>query len=205
MPFVPAPNIVMVEVRALLAGQHVENRFMVDVLTAVTPTLVDDVANAVNVWAQGTYFDHLPAAVQLSEVVATDMSVAEGTQVTIAPTGTFVGALDTPAMPNEVTFCISLRSGSRGRSARGRAYVLAITRDAVTGNDYLAARADQHVSDFQALIDAMTTAGWALVVVSYISGGAPRVGGPVYFPITTPLYTDLTVDSMRKRKPGVGS
>lgn len=205
MPFIPAPNLVMVEVRALLDGQHIENRFNIDVLTAVTPTLVDNVANIVNNWTQATYFDHIPSAVELTEVVATDMSVADGTQVTIAPTGAFVGALTSDPMPNEVTFCISLRSGSRGRSARGRAYVLAITRDAVTGNQLLAARADQHKADFQQLVTDITTAGWQLVVASYISGGAPRPGGPVYFPITTALYTDLTVDSMRKRKPGVGA
>jgi hypothetical protein len=205
MAFVPAPNVVMAEVRALLDGQKIENRFMIDTLAAVTPSVVADVANIVNIWAQGEYFDHLPAAVSLAQVVATDMSDVAGAQHSIAPTGAFVGAIAEAPMPNEVSFCISLRTASRGRSARGRSYVLATTKETVSGNLILAARADQHVADFNSLITAIGDAGWVWIIASYRADNAPRVGGPVYFPITNCLYTDLTVDSMRRRKPGNGT
>jgi hypothetical protein len=205
MAFVPAPNIVQAEVRATLAGQKIENRWMIDVLTAVTPTLVDDVANLVNVWAQDTYFDFLPDAVALVATVATDMSDANGAQVTIAPTGSFTGALGEEPMPNEVTFCISLHTASRGRSARGRSYMLATTKFTVTGNDLSAGRADQYKGAIQTLIDRVAAAGWSLVIVSYIANGVPRPGGPVYFGVTTATYTDLVVDSQRGRKPGNGT
>lgn len=205
MPFIPAPNIVMAEVRASLAGQDIENRFMIDVLTTPDAALVSDVANIVNVWAQGTYFDHLPNAVTLREVVATDLTTSDGAQHTITPTGPFTGALTEEPMPNEVSFCISLRSGSRGRSARGRMYVLAMTKFAVVGNFLNAARADLHRQDMQDLIDVVAGQGWQMVVVSYVTNNAPRPGGPVYYPIVTATFEDLTVDSMRRRKPGVGS
>jgi len=42
-------------------------------------------------------------------------------------------------------------------------------------------------------------------VVSYISNKVPRPGGPVYFPVVSFQYEDLVVDSMRRRKPGVGT
>jgi hypothetical protein len=205
MPFVPAPNIVQAEVRALLDSQKIENRWMIDVLTAVTPTLVDDVANLVNVWAQDTYFDFMPDVLTLVETVATDMSDENGSQVTISPSGAFTGALSEEPMPNETTFCISLRSSFRGRSARGRTYMLATTRFATTGNLCHSGRADQFKGAIQVLIDRVAAAGWALSIVSYRSGGVARPGGPVYFPVTTALYTDLVLDSMRRRKPGNGS
>lgn len=205
MPFVAVPNVVEAEVRALFQGQKIENRFMIDTLATVDSTSLDAVAVLVNDWAQDTYFDQLPNAITLTEVVATDLSAADGEQHTIAPTGTFTGAIADAAMPNEVTFCISHRSTARGRSARGRSYVLGITKGDVTNNVFSSVRADAFVSAFETLRTRIATAGWNWVVVSYISGGVPRPGGPVKYTISTSLYTDLIVDSMRRRKPGVGS
>jgi hypothetical protein len=205
MPFVPAPNIVSVEVRALLDGQRIENRFTIDALTTVTPTIVADIANVVNNWAQSSYFDFLPHNVSLSEVVATDLTTVDGAQYSIAPTGPFVGAIAANALPNEVSLAISLRTGNRGRSARGRSYVLALPTDEVSGNYVAGGFAALLVGSFDTLRTDIATGGWAWSIVSYRTDNAPRVGGPVYYLITSVLVTDLTVDSMRRRKPGVGS
>jgi len=205
MAFVPAPNIVMVEIRATLGGQKIENRVMVDALTTPTASIVSDICNVVNVWAQGTYFDQLPDAVALTEVVATDLTVENGDQITITPVGPFVGALLGTTMPNEVSFCVSLRSSSRGRSARGRAYVLGLVQSDVNGNNLSSTRAEGLRSAFEELKTVINEAGWALTIVSYRHNNAPRVGGPVYFLVETVVVTDLVVDSMRRRKPGVGS
>lgn len=205
MSFVAAPQIVQVEVRCTLDSQRVENVFDIDALTTVTPTIVDDITNLVSVWAQDTYFDLLPHNVALREVVGTDLTTITGTQVTITPSGSVVGAVAANALANETTLCISHRTGNRGRSARGRSYVLALPVDEVAGNNVAAGWADLLVAAFETLRTRVNTAGWAWVVVSRRSGGVPRPGGPVYFPITTNLVTDLIVDSMRRRKPGVGS
>ena len=205
MAFVPAPQIVQVEIRATLDSQQIENVIDVDALTAVTPEIVEDICNLVNVWAQGTYFDHLPVAVSLREVVATDLTVQNGAQFTIAPTGPFTGAINDAPMPNETTFCITHKSTSRGRSARGRSYVLGITKGDVNDNNFSGVRAGEFVSDFDALKTTLADAGYEWVVVSYRSNNAPRPGGPVYFAIATNSFTDLLIDSMRRRKPGVGS
>jgi len=205
MAFVPAPNIVQVEIRATLDGQQIENRINVDALTAVTPTIVENIAVAVNDWTQATYFDHIPSAVSLRSIVATDLTTADGAQHTITPEGAFVGALPNPPEPNEVTFCVSLRTGNRGRSARGRFYVLAVQKADVVGNYIDSGRAASFVSDLNTLIAALITEGWAMTIVSYITDKAPRVGGPVYFPVVNASFTDLAVDSMKRRKPGVGS
>jgi len=205
MAFIPAPQIVMAEVRATLDGQQIENRIMIDLLTPVVPSLVTSVANIVNNWAQSSYFDQLPSAVELRSVVATDMSAADGSQHTISPVSTFVGALPDPPLPNEVSFCLSLRTASRGRSARGRFYTLALQKTDVTGNNLSSTRAGLLVASFNALIADIVDTDWSPVIVSYISGGAPRVGGPVYYPIVNATAVDLVVDSQRRRRPGIGS
>ena len=204
MAFIPAPNIVQVELRCSLAGQNIENRFHVNAMTAVTSANLAEITNLVSVWAQASYFDHLPNAVSLREVVGTDLTIQNGDQHTIVPAGPVVGGLITAAMPNEVTFCIQHRSVARGRSARGRSYVLAIAKNEVTGNDLSTARADSFVSDFVALGGALGSSGFLFTIVSYVANGAPRPGGPVYFEIVASSYADTLVDSMRRRKPGVG-
>jgi len=205
MPFVAAPQIVRVNLRALFAGSIVENVFDVDALTAVSAGEVDDITNLVSVWAQTTYFPILPAAIQLQEVTGTDMGEENGLTHTIVPEGVVTGGQSGDVMPNETTFCVSLRSGNTGRSARGRKYVLGLRKSECTGNTLEAASVVAFVSAFQDLVEALATNGFAWVVVSRVTNNAPRVGGPVYFPITTCVAVDNLLDSQRRRKPGNGS
>jgi hypothetical protein len=205
MPFVPAPQIVKVEVRATFDAQHVENSFEFDALETVTQPIVDEVTNLVSVWAQAHYFPLLPTVISLNEVVGTDMSDENGFTHTITPAGSVTGGRGGAPMPNETTFCVSMRSGSRGRSARGRKYVLGILKDDTSGNSLIGPMPGNFVTAFQELIDTMATEGRPYVIVSRISNGAPRSGGPVYFPVVTAVAVDNTLDSQRKRKPGNGS
>lgn len=205
MPFIPAPNIVQVEVRALFDSQQVENVFTIDALTAVTPTIVTNIATLVAGWAGSQYFPLLPEAISLTETFARDLTTSDGAQATIVPDPPVVGGNGTTPAPNETTFCVSLRSASSGRSARGRKYVLGLNKELVTGNHINATLRGQFVSVFDSLRADIATEGWQWVVVSYRHAGAVRPGGPVYYPITTVVSVDDVVDSQRRRKPGNGS
>jgi len=205
MPFVETPNIVMVEIRATLAGQSIENRIMVGALTTPTTGIVDEIAQLVFDWASTQYFDWLSHDVFLTEVVATDLTVQNGYQKTVVSTPAQAGSVNQGAMPNEVTFCVSLRSGVRGRSARGRMYMLALPHDEVANNTLSGVWVAGFVSSVQILIDTLAAAGRPLTIVSYRTNNAPRSGGPVYFLVQTALAVDNTVDSMKSRKPGVGN
>ena len=204
MPFVAIPNVIMAEVRATLDSQHIENRFMVGTLAAPDATSVAAVATIVESWATTTYFPLLPDAVQLNEVVATDMSVVGGIQITTIPASTVTGGAGSGAMPNETSFAISFRTGRRGRSFRGRAFVLALLRGFVVANTLNPVAVSNFESAFQTLISDLVAGGFRLVVVSTRSGLAPRPV-PISTDVLLAVATDSTVDSMRKRKPGVGS
>lgn len=205
MAFVPAPNIVMVEVRAQQAGQKIENRFMVNVLTDPTGPILASVAQAVMLWAQGTYFLNVTNNVSLTEVVATDMSQQDGAQWTELPSAPTQGSAGNDPMPNEVAYCISLRSGSRGRSARGRWYAFGLDKELVNQNVVEGTYRTAITGALQSLISVIEGLGYLFVIVSYVANGAPRPGGPVYYPVLTAVTADDIVDSMRKRKPGVGT
>jgi len=204
MPFVAVPNTVMVEVRALLDSQKIENRFNVRCAGAPTPTDVGAIASIVEAWAEDSYFPHLPDAVTLTEVVASDISVEGGTQITNVPSSPVSGGAGSGALPNEVSFAVSLRTGARGRSFRGRAYVLAVLGSFVVANTVNPVAVGLYTTAFNNLISVLTAGGFELVIVSTRHNNLPRPT-PITTPVTIALATDGTVDSMRRRKPGVGS
>jgi hypothetical protein len=165
-------------------------------LNTITPYFWD--------WWQNTYAPLLPASVELVEVVATSLHVENGLQDTYAPSVGVVGEDITGALPNEVSLCISLRTGTRGRSARGRFYWLAIPLGSMADqNNVTTAFGSSCVSAVQTLINGLTDIGQP-TIVSYRANNAPRPGGPVYFPISSSMLVDRLVDSQKRRKPGVG-
>lgn len=204
MPFVPAPNIVMVEMRALLSGQKVENRINVNVLHEPVPADLDALTVYFWDWWQNTYAPLLSTNAVLSEVVATSLHEENGIQDTYAPSALVAGENLTRAMPNEVSLCVSLRTGTRGRSARGRFYWLCVpSGEMADENTVEPLFGSACVSAVQVMINGLEDIGQP-TIVSYRTNNAPRVGGPVYFPIDSAQLVDLQVDSMKRRKPGVG-
>lgn len=205
MPFVAVPNVMMVEMRTLIAAQNCENRIMVDSLTGVTPALLESTAILAWNWWQTHLAPSLGATTNLREVVATDLTVINGDQFTYAPSTGVVGS-KTPSHPNEVAFCVSLRSGFRGRSARGRFFCGSLgASDMANANELTAGYASDLVLALNNLRTQLEAANTPLIIVSYRSGGVPRPGGPVKFLVANCLAVDNVVDSMRRRKPGVGS
>lgn len=205
MPFVPAPNIMMVEFRYNQSGQKTENRIMLNRQAPVTEADLQAAAILCWNWWQLDYSAHVTLNVELREVVATDLTTQNGPQTTYAPSIGVVG--DKPApLPNEAAFCISLRSASRGRSARGRWYVAGLSgNDRSDPNTLTSIYTNDLTSSVQGLITQLAAAGTPWTVVSYRSNNAPRPGGPVYFEVENALAVDSVIDSQKRRKPGVGS
>lgn len=206
MPFVAAPNIAMIEWRCSRNGQNIENRLMVDMLEEPTAGSLSPLSVLAWNWWENDHATLLSSEVNIREVVCTSLHTQNGPQVTYAPDSTTFGLVGGFELPNEVSLCVSLRSGARGRSARGRWYMLSLTDGQMAGtNDVTAAHATACAVSLTNLITTLTGAGLLPVVVSYRTNNAPRPGGPVYFPITTALVVDTIVDSMKRRKPGVGT
>lgn len=205
MPFTPAPNIVMVELRATLDGQKVENRWHVNAFHEPTAADLTSIGNNVITTVINDWIPTMPDALTLREVHLRSLHAANGIELTVPFPVPTAGSLLGLVTPSNVTICVSLRSNASGRSARGRLYWMGLRQSDVTVNTLSSTRGAAIVAAVQAMKDQLVAAGYAWTVVSYFANKVPRPGGPVYFLVQTALLVDNTVDSQRRRLPGRGS
>jgi len=212
MPFVPVSNTAMVEIRFLLDDQHIENTLYFERADAVTSENLTSLNNAVLAWWIDNMSTLQPTALQLSEIVCTDLTSDSGPQVTLAPPVAQFGSVDSPVLPNNVSLAISFRTGLRGRSFRGRNYIPALWEGGVIGNTVGTTIVDAFATAYTELITdtGVADAGYTWAVVSRFSGvdgdgkPIPRETG-LSTPVASVVIVDATVDSMRRRLPGRGA
>jgi len=202
MPFVEAPNIVMIEVRGTKAGEDVENRFHVDVFHEPVAADLVALAAAINPIILANWLPLLPTDFVMREVHMRSLHALNHIEQTFPFAPTDVGTAAGNPAANNITFCVSLRSLFTGRSARGRLYWLGLSEDQYTVNTFLATPLAGVLAAVNAVRAAIAAIGFRWVIVSYISGGAPRPGGPVYFVVENAVAVDAIVDSQRGRLPG---
>jgi len=150
-------------------------------------------------------------AVQLVEVVVTDMSSLTGGQVSFSPPIGEFGGKGGPPLPSNVSLSISFRTALRGRSFRGRNYVVGLAvDDQLDQNSIKPTVMSAWVDAYTELIALASGAGATWIVASRFSGvdgdghPVPRAAG-VTTPITNVVATDNTIDSQRRRLPGRGA
>jgi len=106
-------------------------------------------------------------------------------------------------LPGNVTMTVTFRTATRGRSSRGRNYVVGLTENQVAGDVVNGAVVAAYVAGYQDLLTDVTANGATHVVLSRYTGGGPRpegIGNPVI------SYTsDGIVDSQRRRLTGRGA
>jgi len=198
------------------AGAVVHNKlpgnqdFLVDLnflFNAVEPTQVQlvDLANLVDEWWGLSVLPNLCDAVTYNETIVTQLALEFGFQVSASANGG-VGSVATEMMPNAMCACLSLRTGIRGRSFRGRNYVSGIPTAQVTENVMLGTFLDAIEAAYEELLPGgahdPSPAQW--VVVSRVFNKLPRTVG-IATPIVNVLFTDNVIDDQRRRKPGVGN
>lgn len=203
MPAPLVPSTALVEVRATIDSQKVENTLWFRKLSgSLGQAELNALATSVRSWWFASVLPLLPAAVQFREVVATDRGTADGFQGDTAVGAGTGGGIAVAATPNNVSLSVSFRTGRRGRSRRGRNYWLAIPGDQVTantvGDDYIA----DIIAAYQDLVGTGIS-GWEWVVVSLREGDDWRTEALIT-PVTTVVVVDTTVDSQRGRLPGRG-
>ena len=205
MAFVPAPNILMVEVRATKELQRIENRFHINCFHEPTLTDIQDV-NALMVNQLGSLWaPNLPVDVTINSVFYRSLQDANAIQLEVPFSPGIQGQDAGLPAANQNTICISLRTGAAGRSARGRLYWLGLSESQYSINTMEPASLPAIVGAVESLRAAIAASSRALTIVSYVANGVPRPGGPVYFVVTNVLAVDAILDSQRRRMPGHGT
>lgn len=205
MPFVPVPDTVLIEIRMTANGQQVENTLWAratDPYGAPEMTLLGD---NILVWWQDEIEPLVSSGVQLREIVVTDMATASGPQVSVVPPSPVTGDNTANIVPGNVTMSVSFRTANRGRSFRGRNYIVGLTEDQVTGNDFAAGVTTLFGDAYTALLPVIASSAFEWVVASRFSGVDPVTGDPIprttgiATPVTTVVVVDNFVDSARRR------
>lgn len=209
MPYVPVVNTAMVEMRYLYQGEPCENTLYFKAEVAFDVPTLTALGIAIRDWWVTDIFPAQSVHASLRELYVTDLTTDSSAAVSVTTGLPSAGGVPDEAEANNVAPCISFKTASRGRSFRGRNYLLGIPVVSVSGNEiaplYLAAMTDA----YNGLLPIAAALGLDWVVVSRYSGytvvdgkkiPTPRAAG-LATPIVNAVFTDNIVDSQRNRLP----
>lgn len=199
MAFVPITDVL----RIVPHFTHPSGKDMVNVLY-----VIDNVGGEINTrlallrdlyvtWFGTTAADHVSDTVSLTRIVVTDMSVVNGAQIDV-PVTNQAGNVASPALPSNVTFATSFRTGLSGRSFRGRGYWIGLAESMVLNNTLDATQAGLIRGAWQQFDTDLGDVDMGHVVVSFVAGGVPRESG-LATPINAYVNVDTRIDTQRRR------
>jgi len=205
MPLPNATNVVRVEMRYQCEGERVENVFHVHGTSAWDTGSLGDLGLAFFDWWNDNLKNIQSTQTTLREIYLLDLTTSPGLEYTFV-TGLPGGGLDSAAaIANNVTACISWRTGFAGRSQRGRTYHIGMTKNYTDNSLMTSSFVSQALDTYNALIPLVQASSNdpELVVLSYYHNNAVRPT-PTWEPILTATLVDNVVDSQRRRLPGRG-
>lgn len=204
MAFVPVPDTAKVEMRYAYVSQQVENQLYFKCNTGIGIEKMQDLGEyLITNWATNVQAGS-PDSLALREVYITDLTTDTSPAVTVTTGLPLVGATATQSSPNNVSLTCSFRTSGRGRSSRGRNYLLGIREDEVADNTVATSFRNRWSEFFNDITDPFPLSDdWTWSVVSLQENKAPRVEGLVQ-QVLTHVFVDNTVDSQRRRLPGRG-
>lgn len=209
MPFQPCPNTAEIRIQGVLHGQTVENVMHCRVSASPTQADLDTIRDTVNDWVLGVYSAHLSNMLGWVQIIVTDLNTASGLQSVQSLAGDSA-TVDGDVKTNQDTFAVKLLTGHRGRSFRGRVYVLAVPSGYYdTANTLNPLNSAAYVNLFNSLKTDLAAVSFPLGVLSRYSGvdsshkPIPRAAG-LLTDVTSVASTDNIVDSQNRRLPGRG-
>lgn len=144
---------------------------------------------------------HLCSDISLVAVEVRRLTLRDDLVVTVVPDAPIPGESDPPAVPSQVALVVTLKTDQAGRSHRGRNYIAGIPLNVVTDNEvspeFRTAMQTAYVH-LAANLEGLTTQ-YQPVILSRVSGGAPRVFG--VFTTITAFQVNARLDTQRRRLP----
>lgn len=196
-PYIPANDVALVELIYDGPGGRMENNYHFLNTGGWNAGSLQGLADEMATWQQSSLRPLQSNQTILRMVRVSELSSPAGILIEEADPTWQAGAKTSPMLPSSVTAAIQFRTGTRGRSFRGRNFIIGLTEgDAV--NDLIT---QQLTIDYtNAYSDLLSSQGWVsgdLVVVSYCNGGLWR---------ETAVATEVTgyamdniIDSQRRR------
>ena len=205
MAFQPVPHVALVEMIFDIFEQTCENTlyFIHPGEEAWTGGSLAALGETMAVWWGESLLDATSLDCTLREVKVTDLTTVTGLQVSNVPN--IVGTVNSPALPTNATLSVSFRTHLRGRSYRGRNYIVGLAEASVTGDAVLSSPLAIVASAYAQIPDYLPelTEDTAWVVVSREQDNAVLEVG-VATEVTTVVIVDDSIDSQRRRLAGRG-
>ena len=204
MAFQPVPNVAQIVLEGRVDSQQTINDLYFGISGGgITVVNLQTLVDAMTTWFGINLAQLLSDDWACVRVIGIDLTSQSGPRVENAVGNT--GAISGEANPNNVAATVSLRTGLRGRSFRGRNFVPAIPGSVVTLNTLDPTFISDLLNEYNILVGPGTfLAGWELVVVSRIQGGVVLSNG-VATPVTSVTMVGNSVRSMRSREVGHGA
>lgn len=203
MAFIPVVNVAQFDIRYTMDGERVENTIYCKRDAGWTTTELNDAAAIIKVELVDNMVAHYSDVMIWQSIMATDLTTVASSQTEYTGTGPVPGSGTGAVIPNNVAWCIKFLTALRGRNYRGRNYIGGFVASEIVVNEINEADADDIVALYTDTFAALEAASYVPVVVSRFALGAPRLTG-VATPIVNVAYTDLTLDSQRRRLPRRG-
>lgn len=201
MPFIPVPWTVMIELRYQAHGSLLENTLYFWRDGGFTTPLFTALVLHMYNWWNNELRINLGDQLVFRECKGTGLTVPNGAVTYyIPPTLRYGDVVGGTAVPNNVSFSVSFRTASRGRSFRGRNYIPAMRSIMLNGDAVTTSQRDAWLQDYRCLLPGGTydplTCSW--VVVSRYENGQPRTQG-IVTPITQVVAVTDNLGSQRRR------
>lgn len=205
MAYVPVPRVTRIAIRQSLHLQDVVNVFHMEFPTSADLGGLQAVATRIRDWFIAEVLPFQSDQLTLRDVTCTGLDASDAPTFTLpAAEGTNGDTLG-ESLPGTCALVVTLRSASRGRSARGRQYIGGIPEGS-HANGLVSSVFATGIADAYNVLrtDVAGQLGGQLVIVSRQQDGVPRAVGRTY-PVVSAEVRDLVIDSMRRRKVGNGS
>lgn len=200
MAFQSVPNTFVAEVRYVSALKRIENTLYFENPAGYDADFLTDFAESLFVAWGGNVVNELSSELSLVEVYCKGLTSIVDVQALYIPGAPIAGGVVSASLPNSVACCIAFKSGLTGRSSRGRIYIPGIPENAVTGDTFVGTFASGMASSVAVAVNEaiLPFPGTNHVIVSRVTGGAPRLIGETYI-VNSYQSTDNEVDSRRSR------
>jgi len=177
--FIPTPNAIELVVHFTLAGIPCSITLTVG-NGGVPPSLSDleDAATVTNGWVTDTLLDWISDDVELNGVTAYDLTSDSSPLHNLVNTTPPVGLVASPSQAMNAAIVASLRSANRGRSGRGRNFLMGVPNNVVIDAAHVSTtHASNILGAYITGLAVLAFNGFTWCVNSKYTEGAPRTTG----------------------------
>jgi hypothetical protein len=201
MPFVPVLDCAEVAIHYELASKAIANILHFKYTTEPSEANLLTLATLVDTWVGAHWLPALSGACEYVGTEAKSLLSATAPYATMAAEAGTGGKVAEAPLANQNTFAIKFTTGVTGRSNRGRLYVPGLTEGDKDGTNHIElARVTVWVDALGLLQGDALAEGFTLSVLSRVTDAVVNNPG-ILVPITGIGFTDLRIDTLRRRLP----